>query len=415
MVYCDTCGNELSRTHVEIPRLSDITLTDDPSTVSITYRSDYYDGEVVLVVIRIVEEDEAAVVNALLPAGFYSSTIYEIHTELDGVEVQPSGSVTVRIPVPEGYPVNEITLYHIDDEGGVTPVEFTVVDNMLVFTTDSFSNYAICVTHSPAEAVVENKTDATCTAPGSYDSVVYCATCGTELAREADIEIPQKDHTPGVTVRENYAAATCTTAERWDDVVYCEICGNELTRDEHVGAIAPNAHGWSEWQTVRAATAAEDGEEKRTCALCGTEETRVVFWDGEPDRMIQFVVYDNMYYTVHLNTGDYNIFRDSTPALMWYSQRPLTFNVGFRTGEWNTNAYMVSVNGVELKPNADGSFTLPAGTDYVKINCSPVTITASGDVRTCAYCGKVHPSNLWGTITRILHTIIYFFQHLFNR
>ena len=38
--------------------------------------------------------------------------------------------------------------------------------------------------HNPAEAVVENDVKPTCTEAGSYDSVVYCATCGTELSRE---------------------------------------------------------------------------------------------------------------------------------------------------------------------------------------------------------------------------------------
>jgi hypothetical protein len=41
--------------------------------------------------------------------------------------------------------------------------------------------------HTPADAVVENKLDATCTAEGSYDSVVYCSVCDAELLREDKI------------------------------------------------------------------------------------------------------------------------------------------------------------------------------------------------------------------------------------
>ena len=37
--------------------------------------------------------------------------------------------------------------------------------------------------HSPKAAVEENRKEATCTADGSYDSVVYCGTCSTELSR----------------------------------------------------------------------------------------------------------------------------------------------------------------------------------------------------------------------------------------
>ena len=38
--------------------------------------------------------------------------------------------------------------------------------------------------HTPAEAVRENEVAATCTTAGSYDSVVYCATCGEEISRQ---------------------------------------------------------------------------------------------------------------------------------------------------------------------------------------------------------------------------------------
>ena len=39
--------------------------------------------------------------------------------------------------------------------------------------------------HTPAEAVKENETPATCTTTGSYDSVVYCSVqgCGAEISR----------------------------------------------------------------------------------------------------------------------------------------------------------------------------------------------------------------------------------------
>ena len=38
--------------------------------------------------------------------------------------------------------------------------------------------------HTEGEAVVENEVDATCTAEGSYDSVVYCTVCGEVVSRE---------------------------------------------------------------------------------------------------------------------------------------------------------------------------------------------------------------------------------------
>lgn len=54
--------------------------------------------------------------------------------------------------------------------------------------------------HTPATAVVENKTDATCGAAGSYDSVVYCSVCSELLSKET-ITVP------------------ATGAHTWDDGV----------------------------------------------------------------------------------------------------------------------------------------------------------------------------------------------------
>ena len=78
--------------------------------------------------------------------------------------------------------------------------------------------------HTSAEAVTENFNDSTCAAAGSYDSVVYCSVCGAELSRET-VEIPKKDHTPGDAVEENRVEASCTEDGSYDSVVYCSVCG----------------------------------------------------------------------------------------------------------------------------------------------------------------------------------------------
>ena len=80
------------------------------------------------------------------------------------------------------------------------------------------------------------------------------------------------------------------------------------------------------------------------------------------------------------------------------------------------NGILVSLNGEELKPNADGSYTIPGGTGYVQINTyatsTPASSGNSGDV--CSYCGKVHPNSLWGRIVAFFHLIFWFFQRLFR-
>ena len=460
VVYCDVCGDEIERTHVAIPRLTDVTVTDDPSDVSVTYRSDAFTDEATLVVIRVLDEAERAEVNALLPAGFYKDTVYEIHMEVGGVETQPANAVTVRVPVPEGYVPAEITVFHIADDNTVTPVAFTVVDGMLVFNTESFSNYAICATHTPGEAEVENKVDATCTDAGSYDSVVYCSVCGAELSRESGIEIPAKGHVPGETMTENIVPATCMAEGSYDEAVYCAVCGEELSRNTITVPVDPDAHVWGEWTvstagsctddaveirfctcnaahyetrisaapghtwgewvTVREASPDADGLERRTCLVCGETEEREIRWIGDKTRIIQFVVTGSMHYVVHFDTFNYEIYSKQTPAFYWYEGVDLSFDIVLHS-DCNYENYIVTLNDKELKQNADGTYTIPGGKDYAKININPVATATddggSGSSHTasvCKYCGKVHPGNFWGAIVGFFHAIFYFFKHLFG-
>ena len=126
--------------------------------------------------------------------------------------------------------------------------------------------------HTAADAVEENRVEPSCTANGSYDSVVYCATCGVELSREAktldalghdivahEAQAPtcteigwdayetcsrcdyttykQKHpngHNPSVTKEENRIEETCTINGSYDSVVYCSVCDKELSRENKV-------------------------------------------------------------------------------------------------------------------------------------------------------------------------------------
>ena len=306
--------------------------------------------------------------------------------------------------------------------------------------------------------MVENKVDASCTAPGSYDSVVYCELCGAELERESGIVIPAKGHTPGEVMTENIVPATCMAAGSYEEAVYCQICGDELSRntvtvpadpDAHVwGAwtvstegsctedsveirfcecnnshyetriVPAPGHDWGEWVTVTEATIEANGLEKRTCARCGEEETRETYWDVEATRRIQFVVSGSMHYVLHADDSDYSIYRDNTPAVLWYPNRPLTFSVVLHS-TWKGDC-IVSANGKELKPDANGVYTLPGGTDFVIVNCDPVGATVTGSdgetySGTCPFCGKIHPSSFWGRIVALVHTIFYFFRNLFKK
>jgi hypothetical protein len=206
--------------------------------------------------------------------------------------------------------------------------------------------------------------------------------------------------------------ATCT--EAGEETRGCSRC--DLTENRTVPALG---HTWGEWITVREATVNEDGLERRVCLVCNETEERVIPFVGEKNRTVQFVVTGSMHYVVHLQGVDYEIYSKHTPAIYWYDGADLTFNVVLHS-DCGYSDYTVSLNDKALSQNPDGTYTIPGGTDYVKININPVsTATSDGGSHTssggvCKYCGKVHPNNLWGMIVAFFHAIFYFFKHLFG-
>ena len=107
---------------------------------------------------------------------------------------------------------------------------------------DVVGNIVAANGHSPAELpVVENFVDSDCTEAGSYDDVVYCTVCNTELSREKKV-INAKGHSPAAPVEENRVEAGCVDKGSYDTVVYCdrEGCGAELSRVHEV--ILPEGH-----------------------------------------------------------------------------------------------------------------------------------------------------------------------------
>ena len=112
--------------------------------------------------------------------------------------------------------------------------------------------------HSFGQWVVTK--EATCTEKG-----VETRTC--ECGETENREIPALGHTAGEPVYENQVAATCTTAGSYDSVIYCAVCHAELARE----TVTVNALGHIE-MTVPAVepTCTEDGlTEGKKCAACG--------------------------------------------------------------------------------------------------------------------------------------------------
>ena len=63
----------------------------------------------------------------------------------DGNEVQPGGTVEVKIPLPEGWDAENTTVSRRESDGTLTDMNAVYEDGYMIFTTDHFSEYVLSV------------------------------------------------------------------------------------------------------------------------------------------------------------------------------------------------------------------------------------------------------------------------------
>ena len=171
-------------------------------------------------------------------------------------------------------------------------------------------------------------------------------------------------------------------------------------------------HNWGPWVVVREATFEEDGLERRECLRCGLVEERVIPWNGEATREIQFVVSYPMHYTAHMRNNEYySVYSETIPVIYWYPDQPLQFHILIYSN-WGLAGYIVSANGKEIKPDENGVYTIPPGEEKVQINCDPIVTATSDGQELCEYCGKVHPSTVWGFLVGMMHRLFAYIKKI---
>ena len=127
----------------------------------------------------------------------------------------------------------------------------------------------------------------TCTAVG-YTQGSHCANnCGTIFVQQ--VEIPALGHTAGEATVENEVAVTCTANGSYDTVVSCTVCGEEISRiTETVAAQGHNESRSVIDQSLPSCTSGGWVQYLYTCQICGTTRTEVETLDsnghtaGEP-------------------------------------------------------------------------------------------------------------------------------------
>ena len=107
--------------------------------------------------------------------------------------------------------------------------------------------------------------EATCTATGLTEGK-KCSVCGKILV--AQTEVAMKDHTPAAAVQENVVPATCTAKGSYDSVVYCSVCNTELSRTKVDTDMID--HTPSDWIADGEASCATGGTKHKECTVCHT-------------------------------------------------------------------------------------------------------------------------------------------------
>ncbi len=126
------------------PVKDDVVLEAPEKGVSVTAPAGVLDPNTVLQVVEVEEAKNIseAIKNTLNAIdGIY--TAFDIKLLLNGKVVQPNGTITIYMNIPDGYDVKKLALYHISDDGTMNKMAFGTNGNAIIFYTDHLSVYAL--------------------------------------------------------------------------------------------------------------------------------------------------------------------------------------------------------------------------------------------------------------------------------
>ena len=143
---------------------------------------------------------------------------------------------------------------------------------------EGVSDDGVLVTYT-FEVIGDSNTTVKIEASGIYTpDMAELPDCSVSVTVTVESDKPAHTHT---LVKTDEVAATCS-AEGTKAYWTCSECGKlfsdaegktEIAAPEKIDKIP---HTWGEWTVTKAATCTEDGEESRTCSVCGETESNVI-------------------------------------------------------------------------------------------------------------------------------------------
>ena len=202
---------------------------------------------------------EAVIPDLYIPLANVKIDPYEISL-IDGAGyvVQPNGTVTVMLPLPEDFDPETTEVYYTDDDGNMIDMKAYILNGYVFFTAEHFSKYVIVDTtclHN-GETEVRDTVEANCHTAG-YTGDTYCAVCGDMIAAGSSTGLDENNH-EGDTELRGVVTGNCHTDGYTGDL-YCLGCGNVKEAGHSTGKDMSKHDGGTEVRNAKAATCKTDG------------------------------------------------------------------------------------------------------------------------------------------------------------
>lgn len=135
---CKVCHETAEEASISMLKVA----ADDKYGVQVEYAPDDYSGEADISANCSSDKNTDNLINNEIGMG--SSTVYDLAITVNGTETQPQSTVTVKLPLPDGYDADSSFVYEINTENGtVEKIDAVYSDGYMIFETTVLGSYVI--------------------------------------------------------------------------------------------------------------------------------------------------------------------------------------------------------------------------------------------------------------------------------